>query len=71
MRTREVVLLGSTGSIGTQALDVVRRNRGAFTIAALTAGGADVASLAAQAAEFAVPRATSATRSSVNRLTDS
>jgi len=55
MRAREVVVLGSTGSIGTQALDVVRRNRDAFTITALTAGGADVAALAAQVAEFGVP----------------
>jgi 1-deoxy-D-xylulose-5-phosphate reductoisomerase len=55
MRVREVVVLGSTGSIGTQALDVVRRNRDAFTITALTAGGADVAALAAQVAEFGVP----------------
>jgi 1-deoxy-D-xylulose-5-phosphate reductoisomerase len=54
MRRREVVLLGSTGSIGTQALDVVRRNRDSFSITALTAGGGDVAALAAQAAEFAV-----------------
>ncbi len=55
MRVREVVVLGSTGSIGTQALDVVRRNRDAFAITALTAGGADVAALAAQVAEFGVP----------------
>ena len=49
------MVLGSTGSIGTQALDVVRRNRDAFAITALTAGGADVAALAAQVAEFGVP----------------
>jgi len=51
---RDIVILGSTGSIGTQALDVVRRNRGRFTITALTAGGGDVAALAAQVAEFGV-----------------
>jgi 1-deoxy-D-xylulose-5-phosphate reductoisomerase len=48
---RDVVILGSTGSIGTQALDVVRRNRDRFSVSALAAGGADVALLAAQAAE--------------------
>lgn len=48
---RDVVILGSTGSIGTQALDVVRRNADRFTVSALAAGGADVAALAAQAAE--------------------
>ena len=51
---RDVVILGSTGSIGTQALDVVRRNRDRFAVSALAAGGGDVAVLAAQAAEFGV-----------------
>ena len=51
---RDVVILGSTGSIGTQALDVVRRNRDRFAVSALAAGGGDVATLAAQAAEFGV-----------------
>jgi 1-deoxy-D-xylulose-5-phosphate reductoisomerase len=51
---RDVVILGSTGSIGTQALDVVRRNRGRFSVSALAAGGGDVVTLAAQAAEFGV-----------------
>lgn len=50
-----VVVLGSTGSIGTQALDVVRRNPGRFRIAALAAGGAHLDLLAAQVVEFAVP----------------
>ena len=35
---RDVVLLGSTGSIGTQALDVVRANPDRFRVVALTAG---------------------------------
>jgi len=46
--------LGSTGSIGTQALDVIRRNPDQFTVVALAAGGADVAAIASQAAEFKV-----------------
>ena len=49
---RSVVLLGSTGSIGTQALDVIARHRDRFTVAALTSGGAHVDLLARQAVEF-------------------
>ncbi|MFI0423765.1 1-deoxy-D-xylulose-5-phosphate reductoisomerase [Spongiactinospora sp. 9N601] len=48
--TRSVSVLGSTGSIGTQALDVIRRNPGRFTVAGLAAGGARVGLLAEQAA---------------------
>jgi 1-deoxy-D-xylulose-5-phosphate reductoisomerase len=46
---RRVVILGSTGSIGTQALDVIARNRDAFAVEALVAGGANPALLAQQA----------------------
>ena len=49
---RDVVILGSTGSIGTQALDIIRRNPGRFRVAALAAGGGNVDLLARQAAEF-------------------
>lgn len=42
------MLLGSTGSIGTQALDIVERNPGMFRIAALAAGGSDLKLLAKQ-----------------------
>ncbi|HEV8219229.1 MAG TPA: 1-deoxy-D-xylulose-5-phosphate reductoisomerase, partial [Streptosporangiaceae bacterium] len=49
---RDIVLLGSTGSIGTQAADIVRRNPGRFRITALAAGGSNPALLAAQALEF-------------------
>ncbi|MFN2626876.1 MAG: 1-deoxy-D-xylulose-5-phosphate reductoisomerase [Mycobacteriales bacterium] len=51
---REIALLGSTGSIGTQALDVVRRNPERFRVVALAAGGDNVELLAAQAIEFEV-----------------
>ncbi|WP_025620246.1 1-deoxy-D-xylulose-5-phosphate reductoisomerase [Salinispora cortesiana] len=51
---RDVVLLGSTGSIGTQAIDIVRRNPDRFRVAALGAGGGNVGLLAAQALEFGV-----------------
>jgi 1-deoxy-D-xylulose-5-phosphate reductoisomerase len=48
------VILGSTGSIGTQALDIVRRNPGRFRVVALAAGGGQPDVLARQAAEFGV-----------------
>jgi len=49
---RDVVILGSTGSIGTQALAVVRANPDRFRVVALTAGGGRPALLAEQVAEF-------------------
>jgi 1-deoxy-D-xylulose-5-phosphate reductoisomerase len=52
---RDVVLLGSTGSIGTQALDVVARNRDSFRVVALAAGGGRPELLARQAVDFDVP----------------
>jgi len=51
---RDVVILGSTGSIGTQALDLVRRNPGRFRVVGLAAGGGNPGLLARQAAEFGV-----------------
>ena len=51
---RDVVLLGSTGSIGTQAVDVVRRNPDRFRVVALAAGGGRPELLAEQAAELGV-----------------
>ena len=35
---KRITILGSTGSIGTQALDVIQRNAGRFRISALTCG---------------------------------
>ena len=49
---RDIVLLGSTGSIGTQAADIIRRNPGRFRVAGLAAGGGNAALLASQALEF-------------------
>jgi 1-deoxy-D-xylulose-5-phosphate reductoisomerase len=51
---RELVLLGSTGSIGTQAIDIVRRNPDKFRVTGLGAGGGNVELLAAQALELSV-----------------
>jgi 1-deoxy-D-xylulose-5-phosphate reductoisomerase len=51
-----VAVLGSTGSIGTQTLDVIRRHRDQYQVVALAAGrNTDL--LGAQAAEFEVPAA--------------
>jgi 1-deoxy-D-xylulose-5-phosphate reductoisomerase len=52
--TRGVVVLGSTGSIGTQALDVIARHRGNYHVVALAAGR-NVDLLAEQARRFGVP----------------
>src|SRR2546428_79215 len=49
-----LAILGSTGSIGTQALDVVRANAGAYRILALAAGR-NAPALAAPAAAAAMP----------------
>lgn len=51
---RRVLILGSTGSIGTQALEVIRGRRDRFQVVGLAAGSRGDR-LAAQAAEFAVP----------------
>jgi 1-deoxy-D-xylulose-5-phosphate reductoisomerase len=51
---RNVILLGSTGSIGTQAADIVRRNPDRFRLTGLAAGGANPGLLASQALEFGV-----------------
>ena len=51
---REVIILGSTGSIGTQALEVIAANRECYQVRALVAGGAHLELLVVQAGEFAV-----------------
>ncbi|MDQ0279569.1 1-deoxy-D-xylulose-5-phosphate reductoisomerase [Arthrobacter silviterrae] len=59
MQHRKVILLGSTGSIGTQALDVVGRatlpdGSPRFTVTALSAGGGNLELLAEQAVHLRV-----------------
>ncbi|MFL6131464.1 MAG: 1-deoxy-D-xylulose-5-phosphate reductoisomerase, partial [Nocardioidaceae bacterium] len=49
---RDVVILGCTGSIGTQALDLVRAHAERFRVVALTAGGAHPDLFRDQVAEF-------------------
>jgi len=50
--TRSVSLLGSTGSIGTQALEVIARHPDRFDVVALAAGGSQPQAVIAQAREF-------------------
>lgn len=50
---RRIIILGSTGSIGTQALDVIRANRDRFEVVGLGVGS-NRETLAAQASEFGV-----------------
>ena len=48
---KKIIILGSTGSIGTGTLDVIRRDPGAFRIIGLAAGE-NIELLASQIAEF-------------------
>lgn len=51
---RKVIVLGSTGSIGTQALEVIRENRDRFELVGLSTGSqADL--MGQQAKEFGLP----------------
>lgn len=52
--TRRIVILGSTGSIGTQALDIVRANPDQFEVIGLAAGGGNMDLLVEQICEFNV-----------------
>lgn len=53
--TRSVVVLGSTGSIGVQALDVLGRHPDRFVVAGLAAGGANPRLVAEQAVTTGAP----------------
>jgi 1-deoxy-D-xylulose-5-phosphate reductoisomerase len=69
-RHRDVVLLGSTGSIGTQAADIIRRNPDRFTLTGLAAGGGNPGLLAKQALEFGVHRVAVADKAAVDDVRD-
>ena len=64
---RKIAILGSTGSIGTQALDVVARHPERFKIAALAAGR-NVALLLEQARRFAPALVSCADAADAERL---
>ena len=51
-RCRDIILLGSTGSIGTQAADIITRNPGRFRLAGIAAGGGNPGLLARQAIDL-------------------
>ena len=51
---RSVIVLGSTGSIGTQTLDVIRASDSDFKVIGISAGGNNPSLLAEQALEFNV-----------------
>lgn len=53
---RSVTILGSTGSIGTQALEVIDAHPEQFSVRALSAAGSDPALLAQQAVAHQVPQ---------------
>lgn len=65
----QICLLGSTGSIGTSTLDVVRRRRDEFSVHSLVAGQ-NVEALAAQIAEFHPKLAVVADSAAADRLRD-
>lgn len=54
MTPRSVVLLGSTGSIGTQAIEVVRAHPERLRVVGLAAGGGNIGLLAEQALSLGV-----------------
>ena len=52
---RRVVILGSTGSIGTQALDIISRNPDRFSVVGLAATGREPTALIDQCLDHRVP----------------
>jgi len=68
-RTR-VLILGSTGSIGTQALDVIAANPDRFQVVGLAAGGGNPGLLAQQRAETGVSNVAVADDAAAARVGD-
>ena len=68
---REIVVLGSTGSIGEQTLEIVRDNPEKFRVVGLAAGSSNIDRLISQAREFDVAIiATSASNLATRDLAD-
>ncbi|WP_432039164.1 1-deoxy-D-xylulose-5-phosphate reductoisomerase [Streptomyces cucumeris] len=65
---RDLVILGSTGSIGTQAIDVVLRNPDRFRVTGLSAAGGRPGLLAEQAHRLRVARVAVARQEAVPEL---
>ena len=65
----DLVILGSTGSIGVQALEIVEANPDKFRVVALGAGSSNLQLLADQAKRFSVPVvATTGDRETLTRM---
>ncbi|MFF5448328.1 1-deoxy-D-xylulose-5-phosphate reductoisomerase [Streptomyces sp. NPDC012888] len=65
---RDIVILGSTGSIGTQAIDLVLRNPDLFRVTALSAAGGRAGLLAEQAHALRVEKVAVAREDAVPAL---
>src|ERR1700739_2546032 len=65
-----VLVLGSTGSIGTQALDVIAANPDRFEVVGLAAGGANVGLLAEQRDAFGVTKIAVADEAAAQTIDD-
>jgi 1-deoxy-D-xylulose-5-phosphate reductoisomerase len=63
-----VLILGSTGSIGTQALEVIAENPDRFEVVGLAAGGGNAELLAAQSAQTGVDNVAVADEDAAQRL---
>jgi 1-deoxy-D-xylulose-5-phosphate reductoisomerase len=68
MDIRSVLVLGSTGSVGTQALDLIAAHPDRFTVAGLASGGGDIALLARQIREHGVRKVAVADRDAATTL---
>ncbi len=72
MTQKRVVILGSTGSIGVQALEIVAANTHQFRVVGISAGSGNLELLMKQAEEFGVPVVgTTATREEAMRFAQS
>ena len=69
MERKKIAILGSTGSIGSQTLDVVRQHPDRFEVKVITAGS-NAALLAEQAREFSVPHAVICNESKYGEVRD-
>ncbi len=65
---RSVIILGSTGSIGTQAIDVIRRHPGQFQVVGLAAEGSQPDLLADQIAQVRPSRVAVTTTEAADAL---
>lgn len=67
-RKRRIAILGSTGSIGTQTLDVIRAHRDLFEVVLVSSYGNNLELLASQAKEFDADSAVVCAPSSYEKL---